>query len=116
MRRIFRACVFSWQGLVTTFRDEAAFRQICLLAAVLFPAACFLAGSWTEWVLLILPVMLCLIVELLNSGIENCIDRISPEIHPLSKKAKDQGSAAQFLSQVFLVLVWASFLLRRVLE
>ena len=54
--------------------------------------------------------MLCLIVELLNSGIENCIDRISPELHPLSKKAKDQGSAAQFLAQIFLVTVWCAWL------
>ncbi len=58
-------------------------------------------------------VLLVLIVELLNSGIEAAIDRIGPELHPLSKKAKDLGSAAVLLSLVLLSLTWGSALLAR---
>lgn len=63
--------------------------------------------------LLALPLVICLLVELLNSAIENAIDRISLEKHPLSKKAKDMGSAAQFLAQTFLVGTWATYAFAR---
>ena len=62
---------------------------------------------------LAVPLVLCLLVELLNSAIENVVDRISLEWHPLAKKAKDMGSAAQFTAQLFLAAVWATYLLKR---
>ena len=69
------------------------------------PAAGLLAGA--------VPLVLCLLVELLNSAIENVVDRISLEWHPLAKKAKDMGSAAQFTAQLFLAAVWGGYLLGR---
>lgn len=75
--------------------------------------ACWLGRDWTESVLLAVPLVLCLLVELLNSAIENVVDRISLEWHPLAKKAKDMGSAAQFTAQLFLAAVWGGYLLGR---
>ena len=60
-----------------------------------------------------MPLVLCLLVELLNSAIENVVDRVSLEWHPLAKKAKDMGSAAQFTAQLFLAAVWVTYLLKR---
>ena len=77
------------------------------------PLACWLGRDWTESVLLAVPLVLCLLVELLNSAIENVVDRISLEWHPLAKKAKDMGSAAQFTAQLFLAAVWGGYLLGR---
>jgi hypothetical protein len=67
--------------------------------------------SRVEQALLIAVCLLALIVELLNSAVEAAIDRISLELHPLSKNAKDMGSAAQFVALTMIALVWAVILL-----
>jgi len=84
-----------------------------MLLAAGVPLACLIGRSWTETVLLILPLVLGVIVELLNTAVENVVDRISLDLHPLSKKAKDMGSAAQFTAQLFLVFVWGGYILVR---
>ena len=55
---------------------------------------------------MIASVLLVLIVELLNSALEAAVDRVSLESHPLTKRAKDIGSAAVFLSLVNVPIVW----------
>ena len=106
--RLLNATRYSLAGYKAAWQDEEAFRQICLLAVIGLPLAC-----WPESVLLAVPLVLCLLVELLNSAIENVVDRISLEWHPLAKKAKDMGSAAQFTAQIFLAAVWGSYVLGR---
>lgn len=102
---------YSLAGLRAVWRTEVAFRQLVLINAVLLPLAFYLDVSRAERALLILAPFLALIVELLNSAIEAAIDRISLELHPLSKCAKDMGSAAQFLALALICLVWSVILL-----
>ena len=106
LRRVVLACRYSWQGFVHSWREEAAFRQEVALAVVVVPAGIVLGGSGVERVLLILPMVLILIVELLNSAIEAVVDRSGTERHPLAGMAKDMGSAAVMLSFGLLGLVW----------
>ena len=80
------------------------------MAALGLPLAWLLGESWGDSILLSAVLLLAMIVELLNSAIENVVDRISLELHPLAKKAKDMGSAAQFTAQSLIVLVWGSYL------
>jgi diacylglycerol kinase (ATP) len=110
--RIVRATGYSFAGLGAAWRHESAFRQECLLALVLWPVAVWLGRSWVETALLAGSVMLVLIVELLNSAIEAAVDRVSPDLHPLSKRAKDIGSAAVMLAIVTCALLWLSALWR----
>lgn len=111
LRRILNAAGYSRDGLCAAFRGEAAFRQLLLLNAVLVPLAFFLDVSRGERALLVAVCLLALIVELFNSAIEAAIDRISLERHPLSKNAKDMGSAAQALALTMIALVWSMILL-----
>ena len=104
--RVVRATGYSLAGLLTAYRGETAFRQEAWLAMVLLPGAFWLGRSWVEVALLAGSVLLVLIVELLNSGIEAAIDRVSFELHDLSKRAKDLASAAVFLSLVLCCAVW----------
>jgi diacylglycerol kinase (ATP) len=53
---------------------------------------------------------LVLIIELLNSSVEAAIDRISFEVHDLSKRAKDFGSAAVMLALLLCGLTWVIIL------
>ncbi|MBQ7606936.1 MAG: diacylglycerol kinase [Desulfovibrionaceae bacterium] len=109
LAHICAATRFSLAGFWAAFRDEKSFRIICTECLVFFPLSCLCARSWEGWILLILPLFICLIVELLNSAIEKTLDRISLDIHPQAKDAKDMGSTAQFLAQIFLFVVWGSY-------
>ena len=109
--RIWYASGYSTAGLKTAYIGEAAFRQLVLLNLLLIPAAFMLDVSRVERALLIAVVFLGLIIELLNSAIEATVDRISLEVHPLSRQAKDMGSAAQLLGLILIVVVWAVILL-----
>jgi diacylglycerol kinase (ATP) len=111
LARLFKAFLHSCDGLAAAFRHESAFRQALVLAAILIPTSLFLPVTPVECALLIASMLLVLVVELLNTGIEAAIDRISFEQHPLSKRAKDAGSAAVMLSLVLLGSVWAVILL-----
>ncbi len=106
LKRLWNAFHYSLAGFSAAFRNEDAFRQEVFLAVVLIPIALMLHLEGTKKAVLIGSVLLVLIVELLNSGIEATVDRISLENHHLAKRAKDIGSAAVFLSLVNVVLVW----------
>ena len=106
LTRIWNALFYSIDGLAAAFRHEDAFRQEVFLAAILIPAVFFLPASGAGRALMIGAVLLVLIIELLNSAVEATVDRISPENHPLAKRAKDIGSAAVFLSLLNVPTVW----------
>jgi diacylglycerol kinase (ATP) len=112
--RVVRATGYSLQGIATAYRGERAFRQEAWLAAFLLPLSLWVGRSWIEVALLAGSVMLVLIVELLNSAIEAAIDRVSFELHDLSKRAKDLASAAVFLSLVLCGGIWIAALCARI--
>ena len=107
MLRLYNATRYSLSGLASAWRGETAFRQEVILLAVLAPLGVWLGDNGLERALLVGALMAVLIVELLNSGLEAAIDRIGPEIHPLSKQAKDAASAAVFLSLLNVAVIWA---------
>ena len=106
LQRIGNAFCYSLDGFAAAFAVEDAFRQEVLLAAVLVPLALYLPGAGAGKALRVASVLLVLIVELLNSGIEAVTDRVSLEDHALAKRAKDMGSAAVMLSLITVPTVW----------
>lgn len=107
LRRIVNATFFSMAGFRAAWRDEAAFRQELLLSVVLIPTAFWLGRNAVERSLLVGSCLIVLIVELLNTGIENVVDRFGEERHRLSGQAKDLGSAAVFTSLVLTLVIWS---------
>jgi diacylglycerol kinase (ATP) len=112
IKRIVHAGGYSIEGLKAGW-GETAFKQEAIAAIFLVPLAFWLGDSWVETALLVGTVMLVMIVELLNTCIETAIDRIGPEWHALSKRAKDMGSAAVLLSLLLCGGVWTAALLQR---
>lgn len=104
--RLFDALGYSIKGIRACWRNEAAFRQEVLLVLVLLPCSFLVARSIEQWLLLTAPLFLLLIVELLNSAIENVVDRISDELHDLSGRAKDMGSAAVLICLLLTATSW----------
>ena len=103
--RLWHATRYSLQGLRHAW-GEAAFRQEAVAATLLLPAAFWIGKTWVERALLAGSVVMVLVVELLNTGIEKAIDRIGPEWHDLSRRAKDIGSAAVLLSLLLCGAIW----------
>ncbi len=106
--RIIAAGTNSLHGIRDAWRHEAAFRQDATLSALLLLLSFWLAQTLVEWLLLILPLFLLLIVEILNTAMENIVDRIGDERHILSGRAKDMGSAAVFFCLILIAVVWLS--------
>lgn len=111
--RIVHAAGYSAEGLRSAYASESAFRQEVWLALLLLPVAPWLGRTWVEVCLLVGSVLLLLVVELLNSAVEAVVDRISFEMHDLSKKAKDYGSAAVLIALLLCALVWGCALWQR---
>ena len=113
LNRVWHAAGYSMECLRAGW-NEKAFRQEAIAAMVLLPASLWLGQSWVEVVLLAGSVVIVMIVELLNTGIETAIDRIGPEWHDLSKRAKDMGSAAVLLALLLCMGTWAAAIFQRI--
>lgn len=111
LQRILNATGYSLAGFKAAFQNEAAFRQIILINLLLIPLSFFMPVSRVEQVIMIVVCLLAIIVELINSAIEAVVDRVSIEQHPLSKNAKDMGSAAQFVALAIIALTWGACLI-----
>lgn len=111
VQRILNATSYSLAGFKAAFQNEAAFRQIILINTLLIPLSFFMPVSRVEQVLMIVVCLLAIIVELINSAIEAVVDRVSMAQHPLSKNAKDMGSAAQFVALAIIALTWGACLI-----
>ena len=115
VHRIWHAARYSMLGLGAAWK-ETAFRQEAIAALVLLPCAFWLGRSWVEISLLAGSVVLLLVVELLNTAIETVVDRVSPEWHALSGRAKDLGSAAVLLSLLLCAGIWLAAILEKILH
>jgi diacylglycerol kinase (ATP) len=106
IRRLIKASGYSLQGLAAAFRHETAFRQELAVTVLLLPLALWLGQTGPQRALLIAVWMLVPLFELMNSAIEAVVDRIGPEQHELSGRAKDIGSAAVLVAIVNAAIVW----------
>ena len=111
LKRIINATGYSLAGFKAAYQHEAAFRQIVLINVILIPITFFPDVTRIEQAVMIAVCLLAMIVELFNSAIEAVVDRVSLDKHPLSKNAKDMGSAAQFVAQTIIVATWLLILI-----
>ncbi|QQG37025.1 MAG: diacylglycerol kinase [Micavibrio aeruginosavorus] len=111
LKRLINAGGYSIAGLQDAWRTEEAFRQEIILAFILIPVSFLIDTTAVGHALLVASVLFVLLIELLNTAIETVIERISDDIHPLSKRAKDLGSAAVFVSLINVAAVWGIILL-----
>jgi len=107
LNRVRHAFGYSLSGLHAAWYEKA-FRQEAVASFVMLPIAFWLGRTWLESALLICSVVLVMVVELLNTGIESAIDRIGPEWHALAKRAKDIGSPAVLLSLLLGIGIWTA--------
>ena len=110
IRRILKAFIYSRDGFSAAVKSEAALRQDLLVFVVFSLIALFLDLMLWQKALLISSLLFIVIMELVNTAVETVIDRMSPDYHELSKKAKDIGSLLVLLSFINAFLIWGAFL------
>jgi len=104
--RIYHAFFYSMQGLAAALKHEAAFRQELFLFIVITPLIFWLTSNPIHWMILIGSMFIVLIAEIANSAIEAVVDRFGGDMHELSGRAKDMGSAAVFLAMLNVIVMW----------
>ncbi len=107
IERLIKATIFSCQGLKAAYKHEQAFRQEIYLTLILIPIGLWLGNDGVDRALLVGALLLVLVVELINSGIEAVVDRFGKDVHELSGRAKDVGSAAVLIALINVCVVWA---------
>jgi len=110
LKRLVLATGYSWQGFKAGWKNEEAFRQEVVLAAVLIPLALFLDAGQIQTILMITSVLLVLLVEIINSAIEAVVDLVTEEKHELAGRAKDMGSTAVMIALIIVAVVWGVIL------
>ena len=110
LTRIFKATLYSWQGLRAAYRHEEAFRQEIWLCLLMVPLGLYLGQGGVEKALLVASVLMLPLVEILNSALEAVVDRIGDEHHELAGRAKDMGSAAVAIAIAICGLTWVLIL------
>ena len=111
LTKLLKAAGYSLDGLTAAWRNEWAFRVEVVTFALMFPIGAWLGRTGVERALLLGSLFLVLLAELVNSAIEAVVDRIGPERHDLSKRAKDLGSAAVLVSLANAAAIWGVILL-----
>lgn len=106
IRRIINAFRYTFAGFKAAWINEEAFRQEIIIAIFVVPAGLWLGTTGTQRAILVGIYFIIPLSELLNSAIEAVVDRMGPERHSLSERAKDLGSAAVFLSICMAIIVW----------
>ena len=110
LARVYKAAGYSVKGLTAAWKNEAAFRQEAVAAIIAIILAFWLDVDAIARLLLIGKVIIVIIIEVINSAIEAVVDRIGSELHELSGRAKDMGSAAVFLAILLALFVWITVL------
>ena len=111
LKRLKYRCIWSWEGTVATWREEHSFRSWVWANLISGLAALLLPLEASERALILALGILVLAAELLNTGLENAVDQISKEQHPLAKKAKDAGSAGVAVTAIAAGVAWGVILI-----
>lgn len=104
--RLKNTCVWSWQGWSASWRDQKSLRQWTLVNVASVGLSMVVEMESAERALIYALGLLVLAAELINTAIENTVDHISLDEHPLAKKAKDAGSACVALTALAGGVAW----------
>jgi diacylglycerol kinase (ATP) len=108
---IFKNSQYALEGLIHAIKTETSFKIELFLSIFIILAIYFIDISLESKLILLTTGILVLIVELLNSAVENVVDLVTKEFHPLAKSAKDIGATAVLFSILLHIGCWIAILL-----
>ena len=103
---LFANAKYAIEGLITVIKNETSFKIELFLAFFIIGGIIYIDVSITQKIVLFFSGILVLITELLNSAIENVVDLVTKDFHPLAKNAKDIGATAVLFSVILHIICW----------
>jgi len=103
---LFKNASYAWDGLVHAIKTETSFKIELAIAIIFFPLVYFMPFELIYKLVLVISYFMILITELLNSAVENVVDLVTKDIHPLAKSAKDIGATAVLFTVILHILCW----------
>ncbi|CAA6807626.1 MAG: Diacylglycerol kinase (EC [uncultured Sulfurovum sp.] len=103
---LFKNASYALDGLVHAIKNETSFKLELLIALAVLPAIYFMPFELVHKLLLLITYFMIMIAELLNSAVENVVDLVTKDIHPLAKAAKDIGATAVLFTVILHLLCW----------
>lgn len=107
---------YAFEGVRTVFQEERNMRSHTFSAIIVILLSLFLPLNLYEWLWILLACFAIIVMEILNTVVENIIDFVSPDYHPLAKKIKDMAAAAVLFTSFFAVITGGIILLPKILE
>jgi len=108
---IFKNASYAIDGLIHAVKTETSFKIELAIAIVFLPTLYFLPFELIYKLVLLVTYFIIMIAELLNSAVENVVDLVTTDIHPLAKSAKDIGATAVLFSVILHLLSWLVIIL-----
>jgi diacylglycerol kinase (ATP) len=103
---LFKNASYAIDGFVHAFKNETSFKLELIVALIIFPVIYLLPFSLMYKLILVVTYFMIMIAELLNSAVENVVDLVTTEIHPLAKSAKDIGATAVLFAVILHIVCW----------
>ena len=108
---IFKNASYAIDGFFHAIKNETSFKIEVAIAIILLPVIYFLPFILIYKLILLITYFMIMIAELLNSAVENVVDLVTTDIHPLAKASKDIGATAVLFSVILHLLCWTVILL-----
>ena len=103
---LFKNASYAIDGFVHAFKNETSFKLELIVALIIFPAIYLLPFALMYKLVLVITYFMIMIAELLNSAVENVVDLVTTDIHPLAKSAKDIGATAVLFTVILHIICW----------
>lgn len=108
---LFKNTQYALSGLVHAIKTESSFKLELFASIFIIVGIIFIDAAVTHKLILLVTGILVLIVELINSAIENVVDLVTTEIKPLAKAAKDIGATAVMFTIILHIVCWVVIIL-----
>ena len=106
---------YALEGLRAAWHSQRNVRIHVVLALVVVVVGIVLRFSLLAWAVVALAIGLVLATELLNTALEAVVDLISPQEHPLAKRAKDVAAAGVLAASLAALAAGACVLIATLL-
>lgn len=103
--KLLKSFGYACKGLIVAVREQRNLKIHLVAALSVMALAYWVEVTTLEWCVLLMLIGLVIAAELFNTAIENMIDLITTEHHPLAGKVKDIAAAAVFVLAGISVIV-----------
>ena len=105
LNRLINSFKYAWAGLKEHHRKEQNFRIQLIIGFIVIIIALILSLDWLRIVFLLVTSAIVLSLEILNSGLEKYIDKLTPQRDKRIGQVKDTLAGSVLLAVIFSIVI-----------